>query len=245
MNNEHPRKSRQWLKEPSSWLALVATCISISTFFLVYAFEGELRVILPDRVGIGLDNGYLTTIVPITFTNTGAPRTVRHVRQVKALVEPKVTTNTKNPSITMFSLQEKKFVGNDEYLKMFPEKETEYADCKEHENSECLEKSQNKSDCEILAEDKCRHDDQAVYVSRPVPFPLFGEDSAAKVYQFIQEADVGSPVMSVIGFYLQVIAFTEKESTTSYKAYYDCKNDRELSRGSVTYCRINDPKVVD
>lgn len=75
-----------WIKQPSSWLATIATLISLITFFIVYEYKGKLIVTLPDRIGI-CATGDLSLIVPLSITNTGAPRTVRNVIRITAYIE--------------------------------------------------------------------------------------------------------------------------------------------------------------
>lgn len=84
MKDSAPNTVRAWFLQPASYLALIATGISVATFFLVYASPGNLRIILPDRVGVALTQGDISVVIPLTFTNTGAPRTVRHVQRVTA-----------------------------------------------------------------------------------------------------------------------------------------------------------------
>ena len=76
-----------WLYQPSSWISLVAALISVTTFFLVYAYRGEVRVIIPDRIGVALTSGDLSVLMPLTLTNTGAPRTARHIVRISATLE--------------------------------------------------------------------------------------------------------------------------------------------------------------
>lgn len=83
-----------WFRQPSSWLSLVATVISVTTFFLVYAHKGEVRVVVPDELGVALLDGDLSVLLPLTLTNTGAPRTTTHIARIMATVKETAPTGT-------------------------------------------------------------------------------------------------------------------------------------------------------
>lgn len=87
MNAKDKQTLGAWFRQPSSWLSLVATVISVTTFFLVYAYRGEVRVIVPDEIGVALVDGDLSVLLPLTLTNTGAPRTITHIVRVMATVK--------------------------------------------------------------------------------------------------------------------------------------------------------------
>lgn len=88
-----------WFKQPASVLSLVAAVTSLLTWFWVYANKGEIRIIPPDRVGIALAGGDLSLIIPLIFTNTGAPRTNQLIRRVT--VELDGITPIKQPPISL------------------------------------------------------------------------------------------------------------------------------------------------
>jgi hypothetical protein len=75
---------RRWSRDPTSWLSVIATLVSIITFVLVYAWPGELKVVLPVQVGLKTEGGQLKLLLPVTFTNTGAPSIRRHIVTLRA-----------------------------------------------------------------------------------------------------------------------------------------------------------------
>ncbi len=112
----------KWIREPASWLALAAASVSVATFILVYAYPGELRVVPPDRVGLhylGSDRR-LEMLLPLTFTNTGAPRTWRHVLRVTAVLatDGRRPEGTRDPALAWE--YEDAFVGKREWLAKNP-----------------------------------------------------------------------------------------------------------------------------
>lgn len=118
---------RTWLAEPASWLSLGAVVISASTFFLTYAYEGRLAVILPDRVGI-VAQPRLAVVIPLVFTNTGAARTHRHIVEATAdlvfvpqgVVQPR--------SIPLHWELELQFVSSVEFRRRYPNEEAAKTD---------------------------------------------------------------------------------------------------------------------
>lgn len=98
-----------WFKQPSSWLSIIATLISLITFFLIYEYKGKLIVTLPDRIGI-CASGNIAIIVPLAITNTGAPRTVRHIIRITANITDIAPLNDKPTKVSVRWRMECKFV---------------------------------------------------------------------------------------------------------------------------------------
>ena len=109
-----------WLKQPNSLVALSAAIVSLSTFFLVYENPGKLKVVLPVEVGLKLRGEKLELIVPLTLTNTGAPRTSRHV--VTLLAELRPQSDQRAEPLVLQWRSEWKFVGYLEFNKRYPGK---------------------------------------------------------------------------------------------------------------------------
>jgi len=80
---------REWLQQPNSWLSLSAVVLSIITFYLVQANPGTLEIVLPANVGLRLSADGLELLVPMTLTNTGAPRNHRHIISMVAFLQQK------------------------------------------------------------------------------------------------------------------------------------------------------------
>lgn len=98
-----------WFKQPSSWLSIIATLISLITFFIVYEYKGKLIVTLPDRIGV-CATGDLSIIVPLSITNTGAPRTVRHIIRITAIMEDIAPLKDNPTKVSVRWRMETKFV---------------------------------------------------------------------------------------------------------------------------------------
>lgn len=112
-----------WFKQPSSWLSLAAAVVSVSTFFLVYANPGRLQIILPEEVGLAFNrDSTLTLYVPVTLSNSGAPRTSRHVVKMVAVVEDASPADGVSGHHTLWWRFEHVFVGKDAYLLKYPDK---------------------------------------------------------------------------------------------------------------------------
>jgi hypothetical protein len=114
---------RKFFKQPASWFSLIAAILSIIaaitsfiTFWVVQADPGTLKAFLPDRVGLRLfDDGTLQMIVPITITNTGAPRTHRHVTRISALVHAITSNNPQSSDVRLLWSDEDEFLSPEEY----------------------------------------------------------------------------------------------------------------------------------
>ncbi|MDD5559962.1 hypothetical protein [Candidatus Methylomirabilis sp.] len=118
MSEEKAHTFLGWLKQPNSWLSLSAAIVSIVTFYLVQASPGKLMVVLPVEVGAIYLRGNLELLVPVTLTNTGAPRTRRHVVTVLAELRPQEQAGIK-PVVLRWA-SEKKFMGYLAFNKEFP-----------------------------------------------------------------------------------------------------------------------------
>jgi hypothetical protein len=119
-----------WMKQPNSWLALTASIISFATFYLVYADRGRVELILPDRIGIQYDvsSDVVEMLLPLTFTNTGAPRTQRHILRVTALVSPAQPPAPGNTNPSLAWEYEKVFIGEVEWIKKYPDRNSNTRD---------------------------------------------------------------------------------------------------------------------
>ena len=142
-----------WLRNPNSWISLTAAAISGITFFLVYVDRGEIEVLLPHNIGIGIsaEPGNLGILVPATFSNTGAPRSRRHIRHITGFI--KSLDNAVPAEGTIEWTYEHRFVGRDEFFKLYPS----------------------------LKDEGFR--DYIVYVGRAIPFSLKGGDSVSKLLE--------------------------------------------------------------
>ena len=146
----------QWVKQPSAWLSVIAAIISISTliisistFYLVYARKGDVLVILPDKVGVSLSNGDALLLIPLTFTNTGAPRTVNHVTHVTATLRDMKPHEISGNEVDLHWRFELTTIGNLQYFQKYPEEEKKRKDT------------------------KTAADDVVQYVGRTFPFALY------------------------------------------------------------------------
>jgi hypothetical protein len=109
----------KWLREPAAWVSLSGAFVSVLTFFLVYANPGKLQVILPVDVGLHLQSGNLEVILALTLTNTGAPRTRRHV--ITVLTELRPEDQSSFVPLTMRWESEWTFVGALEFFRKYPD----------------------------------------------------------------------------------------------------------------------------
>jgi hypothetical protein len=114
----------EWLQQPNSWLSLSAAILSIITFYLVQANPGTLEVVLPANVGLRLRGDGLELLVPMTLTNTGAPRNHRHVITMVAFLQQK-----EKPVVPLRWESEWTFLGYLEFNRKYPgHKEGEHQD---------------------------------------------------------------------------------------------------------------------
>ena len=127
---------RIWWREPSSWVAMIGAAISIGTFVLVQANPGSLVVVVPDRVSIRLPapvapqqggtggsseaDDTLSLLLPLTLTNTGAPRTWKHVTRVLATLTPSRPEQPGGPVDLVWEF-EHRFVGEHQFRKEHPD----------------------------------------------------------------------------------------------------------------------------
>jgi hypothetical protein len=200
-----------WIKQPGSWLSVVAAIISVSTFYLVYAKKGEVRVIMPDKVGVSLSNGSALLLIPVTFTNTGAPRTVNHVTHVTATLRKLDPQEVAGNEVGLHWRFELKTIGKFQYLQTYPDRKDE---------------EKNKKG------DVANNDDYVDYVSRTFPFALYGGTSVNKLFDFVQDAGVFQ--RSLRSFELEVRAETDSKAVSSQVVKYFCEGE-EL-RKDYRYC---------
>jgi hypothetical protein len=144
------------LKNISGLISLGALLVSVGTFIMVYAWPGKLEVLLPRSIAFGTDPSTqkVIALVPATFSNTGAPRTMRHIRYISCNVY------SLDPNVKLEGragwLYERKCVGWSEYLKRYPNEKTS------------LDKGQT---------------DFLNYEGRAVPFTVSGGASVTKVLE--------------------------------------------------------------
>ena len=119
MRSRRLRAFLKWFREPSSWLSLFAAVISALTFFLVYANPGKLRLFLADRIAVSEKKGMLSIVAPLTLSNTGAPRTRRHVLSIDANVMPVARDSV--PTMSMRWEYEVQLVSRYEFHKRYPD----------------------------------------------------------------------------------------------------------------------------
>jgi hypothetical protein len=117
---------------------------------------------MPDKVGVSLSSGEALLLVPLTFTNTGAPRTVNHVTHVTATMHSIVPSQPQREEVSLHWRFELTTVGKWQYFLKYPEQ---------------------KKDEGYWA----GTDDVVEYVGRAFPFALYGGTSATKLFDFIQD----------------------------------------------------------
>ena len=196
-----------WLKNPSSWLSVIAAVISVATFVLVHADPGDIKVVLPDNVGVKHVDGELLLLVPVTLTNTGAPRTVRHISSMTAHLneDRKDRGNANTVALrwrTIFTL-----LGRAEYALKY------------------------------RIEDKSSLKDQDFldYDSRANPFALYGGNSTQKTVEF-RSRKGAFPGKTIASFTLTVVGATnDGREFPSIATYYHCENI-VLGGESFQYC---------
>jgi len=207
INGAGHRSFIQWIKQPNSWLSVIAAIISLSTFYLVYTRKGEVKIIMPDKVGVSLSNGNALLLVPLTFTNTGAPRTVNYVIHVAATMRNIDPHEISDRSVDLHWRLELTTVDKWRWLEKNPEQ---------------------KVDREYWAEKY----DVVQYVGRALPFALYGGTSATKLFDFIQ--DRGSFQQSLRSFEIVARAETPSGAVSSKMVKYVCEN-AQLDK-DYTYC---------
>lgn len=185
----------EWIRQPSAWVSIIAAAISISTFYLVYAKPGDVRIIMPDRVGVSLLDGDVLLLLPVTFTNTGAPRTVNHVTHVSVTMRDIDPSPRADQLVDLQWDAEWKFIGKLQYLQNYPAQK---------EN----------------ASRWGSRDDALDYVARAFPFALSGGTSVTKLFDFVRVN--GSFQESLRSFQLVVRAQTPTGAVSSRTAQYFC-----------------------
>ncbi len=79
--------SPNWFKQTSSWLSLLATVISITTFYLTNLRNGVLEIQLPEEVGVRLNTDLsIDLLIPTVFYNTGATNNQRIITGITGTV---------------------------------------------------------------------------------------------------------------------------------------------------------------
>jgi len=179
-----------WLKQPESWISIVAAIISIVTFFWVYAYQGKLEVTIPSQIGVA-KSGYdkLQILVPFVFTNTGATRTHRHITNITANIIPLSNNGAELPSALIGWTYEVQFISTWAYHTKYPDQQV-----------------------------NMKQMDKVDYVSRAFPFHLEGGDSVSKVYIFEQK-DGTFDSAGVGNFMLVITIWTNKEHFTMKSKY--------------------------
>jgi len=110
------------LREPNSVISLSAALISITTFYLVQAKPGKLQVVLPAEGGLRLGERSVELISSMTLTNTGAPRTRKHVVTVLAELRPREQSAVQPLALGWES--EWAFIGSLAFHKKYPDQAT-------------------------------------------------------------------------------------------------------------------------
>lgn len=109
-----------WLQQPSSWLSLIATVVSLTTVYLVNLSAGSLEVQLPEEVGVKANPNStrdVDVLVPVVFYNTGAPRRQRIVTAISGELSPPNTL-----SLPLRWIDTQNFMGKIEYESRYPDK---------------------------------------------------------------------------------------------------------------------------
>jgi hypothetical protein len=202
-DGEGPRGFIQWVKQPNSWLSVIAAIISLSTFYIVELRKGDVQVIMPDKVGVRLSQSgdYAILLIPLTFTNTGAPRSVNHVTHVTATLRNMDPHEISDNEVEFLWRYEATTVDKFEYFQKHPERRKEWHDVG-------------------------TMSDIVVYAARTFPFALNGGTSASKLFDFVQR-DGGKFQQSLRSFELIVHAMTPSETVSTSKAVrYICEDDK-------------------
>ena len=206
-----------WVKQPAVWLPVVASLaaviISASTYYQVYERQGELRIIMADKVGVTLlKNGSALLLIPLVFTNTGASRSVNHVTHMTATMRSLDPQNLAGSQVEFFWRLERTMIGKFQYLQKYPDR------------AESKKENDAGSDIDVLD-----------YVGRTFPFALYGGASVNKLFDFVQQTDRFQPTLR--SFELEVRAETDSKPVSSKPVKYVCDEEPKLEVDSFTYCR--------
>ncbi len=88
----------------------------------MHANPGKLKYILPDRIGLEVDKPGATVILilPVTFSNSGAPRTFQHVLRVTVQIVPGQKKEASESDPLLSWKYELSFIHRLQYLKKYP-----------------------------------------------------------------------------------------------------------------------------
>jgi len=216
MKTESHEGWQKWFTSPSSWLALVAAFISVGTFLLVYVHPGQLKIFVSDRIGAVHADGRLELLVPFTVSNTGAPRTQRHVLLAS------IALHAREPAMQGTDLiwrDEVRLLSKYEYEAKYGKSSMEAAGASKAQKAP--------------ATDNPRPFERDDYTGRALPFALWGGNSASKVMIFVEK----SPRFG--GTRLQEFDITLSLRTESdvfeTKSTYRCRDANLV--GGFTECR--------
>lgn len=190
--NSKPRRN-SWIRSPATWLAAIATCVSLATFYLVHANPGEVKYILPDRIGLEVDKPGATVILilPVTFSNSGAPRTFQHVLRVTVQLAPGQKKEASQSDPLLSWKYELSFIHRLQYLTKYP----------------------NASDTGST--------DYLDYIGQAFPFALAGGQSTTKIFEMRQIAgSVENRSINIVTIFVSVQ--TEKSQST-IRSVYQCR----------------------
>jgi hypothetical protein len=203
----------------------VGAVTALFTYFLVWGYSGELKVVLPDRVGLEYETmpdgqpspDRLKMLLPITFTNTGASHTRRHIINVSASLLPAdpPPPPSKNPIFTWE--WEIRFISTDEWLLKHRGKDENPVN--QNLAARSNNRTQERAAAAIPSPDAPeRVEDQRDYVTRAFAFPLSGGESVSKVLDMFQ-LDGTMSGRKLENFKLVVEVKLEDETITEERNY--------------------------
>ena len=137
-------------------LSVIAVLLSSVSIYLVQFNKGSLKILLPDKMAIGLNSsGKIAIVLPLTFTSTGAPR--QGIEVLKVWIDV-FSTSEPGQALTAYWMYESAYMHRLEFLKNYPE-----------------EKDRDTGQEDFL-----------VYSKRAFPFHLEGGKSTSKAYYLLQ-----------------------------------------------------------
>jgi len=214
-----------WLKEPSNIISISAAFISAATFYYIYWDKGELTVIIPERVGVTLTDGDLSLLVPITLTNDGSPRQMRHITNMTLKLTKIEPIDIDPQSISARWRTEFTYIGPHEYY-------TKYFQILTHFDKLPSAEENEKERLLWFLHDKVD------FKSRAAPFALFGGDTEQKLFEFVQFGR-GFEKAHLKSFRMQATIETERKKYLSEPVAYSCSNTT-LAVNNYKYCTSED-----